>query len=361
MTTTATTTNFDREQAEAFAERVFGILTDSMLSLMIVVGHRTGLLDEAARGPATSGELAQRAGLQERYVREWLGAMTTGEIIRYDPDTGIYSLPPEHAACLTGGGSANIAPMSLIPALLAHYVDDVITAFREGGGVPYERFRPRFTSVMDAASRGAFDGQLIDGILPLAGDLADRLAAGIRVADIGCGTGHAINLLAAAFPASTFTGYDIAEDAIERARAEAAEMGLANARFEVRDVTRLPTDPPLDAVFAFDAIHDQADPAGVLRSVHDALVAGGTFVLYDIKASSRLENNVGNPFAPLLYSVSTLHCMTVSLAEGGAGLGTCWGEELARQMLAEAGFEVLSVSDVPDDPLDSVYLCRKSS
>jgi SAM-dependent methyltransferase len=137
-------------------------------------------------------------------------------------------------------------------------------------------------------------------------------------------------------------------------------LGLGNAWFEVRDVVELPSDPPLDAVFAFDAIHDQADPAGVLRSVHRALAADGVFVVFDIKASSQLENNVGNPLAPLLYSMSTLHCMTVSLAQDGAGLGTCWGEELARQMLADAGFDVLSVSDVPDDPMDLVYLCRKA-
>lgn len=300
---------------------------------MIDVGHRTGLFDAASAGPATSTELAERAGLRERYVREWLGALTTAEIFGYDAESGRYTLPAEHAACLTGGGSNNLAPMSLLPALLGNHLDGIIDAFRHGGGVPYEKFRPRFTAVMDELSRGMFDGQLIDGILPLTGDLPARLEAGIRVADVGCGSGHAMNLLAAAYPASTFVGYDIGADAIEQARAEAAEMGLGNVRFEVQDVAQLPVDPPLDAVFAFDAIHDQADPAAVLRSVHAALADGGTFVMLDIKASSHLENNVGNPLAPMLYSISTLHCMTVSLALDGAGLGTCWGEELARQML----------------------------
>lgn len=350
----------DDAKIEEFSGRVFDAYTGSMLTLMIDVGHRTGLFDAAARGPATSAELAGRSGLQERYVREWLGALTTAEVFTYDPSTSRYTLPPEHAACLSGDGSANLAPLSLISALLGNHVEDVATAFRVGGGVPYEKFRPRFTEVMDQLSRGLFDGQLIDGILPLTGDLPERLAAGIRVADIGCGTGHAVNLLAANYPKSTFVGYDIAADAIGSAGAEAESMGLANASFEVRDVARLPQDPPLDAVFAFDAIHDQADPAAVLRSVHGALADDGVFVMFDIKASSRLENNVGNPLAPYLYSISTLHCMTVSLALGGAGLGTCWGEELARQMLADAGFEVLSVSDVPDDPMDVVYLCRKA-
>lgn len=359
--TTDVTPALDEAKVEEFAERLFGDFTGAAITLMIDVGHRTGLFDAAATGPATSAELAERAGLEERYVREWLGAMTTAEVVTYDPATGAYTLPAEHAACLTGDGSTNLAPLSLLTALLGNHLDEVISAFRDGGGVPYEAFRPRFTAVMDGLSRGMFDEQLIDGILPLTGDLPDRLTSGIRVADIGCGTGHAMNLLASTCPASKFVGYDIGVDAIEQARAEAAAMGLGNVRFEIQDVAQLPTDPPLDAVFAFDAIHDQADPAAVLRSVHDALTDDGTFVMLDIKASSHLENNVGNPLAPLLYSISTLHCMTVSLALGGAGLGTCWGEELARQMLTDAGFEVLSVSDVPDDPMDVVYLCRKAS
>jgi len=179
------------------------------------------------------------------------------------------------------------------------------------------------------------------------------------VADVGCGTGHAINLLARAYPRSHFTGYDIAPDAIDLARHEAASWGLTNATFEGCDATRLPTDPPFAAVFAFDAIHDQADPAGVLSRIHQALEPGGVFVMFDVKAASALEDNVGNPLAPWLYAVSTLHCMTVSLAAGGAGLGTAWGEQLARRMLAEAGFPEVTVQDVPDDPFDSLYVAVK--
>ena len=122
------------------------------------------------------------------------------------------------------------------------------------------------------------------------------------------------------------------------------------------DAARLPTDPPFAAVFAFDAIHDQADPAGVLRRIHDALEPGGVFAMLDIKAASALEDNVGNPLAPWLYGVSTLHCLTVSLAAGGAGLGAVWGEQRARQMLAEAGFADVTVHDVPDDPIDFLYV-----
>ena len=267
-------------------------------------------------------------------------------------------MPAEHAICLTGDGSANMAPLAQLTTLLGKYVAKVAAATRDGGGVPYEEYRPEFTAVMDTANRGMFDGLLIDAVLPAAGDLPARLAAGIRVADVGCGTGHGINVMARAYPASTFVGYDIAADALGQARTEAAAWGLTNATFERLDVTQLPAQPGFDAVFAFDAIHDQVDPVAVLDRIHAALATDGVFVMFDIKASSHLENNIGNPFAPWLYAVSTLHCTTVSLAHGGAGLGTVWGEELALQMLAEAGFVDVTVHDVPDDPMDSIYVAR---
>ncbi len=355
MTTTASSVD-----VEQFAGRLFETYTHGMVTLMIDLAHRTGLLETIAAGPGTSTELAERAGLNERYVRECLGSLVTADIVDYEPGTTTYSLRPERAICLTGGGSLNLAPVSQVVGLLATHVEGVATVTRDGGGVPYEAFRPAFTDVMDGMSRGLFDGQLIDGILPLTDSLPDRLAAGIRVAEIGCGTGHSTNLLARAYPRSTFVGYDISEDGIRRARAEAAEYGLRNVEFEVLDVTRLPADPPVGAVFAFDVIHDQADPVAVLDRVYRALSPGGVFVMFDIRASSHLENNVGNPFAPMLYAVSTLHCMTVSLARGGAGLGTVWGEELALRMLADAGFVDVGVHEAPDDPMDSVYVAYKA-
>jgi SAM-dependent methyltransferase len=349
----------DQAEVEAFAERLLATYTAGMVTLMIDLGLRTGLLDTLAAGPGTSGELAERAGLVERYVRECLGALVTADVAGYDPATGRYHLAAERAVCLSGPGSLNLAPISLVTALLGTHVRGVADAFHSGGGVPYEAFRPEFTEVMDALSRGLVDGRLLDGILPLTGDLPSRLAAGIRVADVGCGTGHAVNVLARAFPRSTFVGYDLAADAITAARAEAAEWGLRNAEFEVLDAARLTADPPLDAVFAFDAIHDQVDPAGVLCRVHEALAPGGVFVMFDVKAASALEGNIGNPLAPWLYAVSTLHCTPVSLAGGGAGLGTVWGEQLALRMLADAGFVDVTVHDVPDDPFDSVYLAHR--
>ncbi len=349
----------DEHLVEKFAGELIGHYTSGMVTMMVDIGHRSGLFEAAAEGPATSEELATRAGLHERYVREWLGALVSAGIFAYRPRTGIYTLPAEHAACLTGSGSANLATVAQINTHLGKHLHQVATAFREGGGVPYSEFRPEFTDVMDSLSRGTFDELLVDAWVPLVPRLTEQLDRGIRVADIGCGTGHAIVTLAAAFPRSTFVGYDIAEDALERARAEAAERGLTNAHFEVQDASTLDPVVPLDAITSIDAIHDQVDPEGAVRSIFRALAPGGTYVMVEPAASSNLEDNVSNPFAPWIYGVSTLHCLTVSLAHGGAGLGTAWGEQRARTMLVDAGFVDVTTHETPGDPLDTMFVMTK--
>jgi SAM-dependent methyltransferase len=354
---TMTPRPLDEAKVEAFAGHLLELYSGGMQTFLVDIGHRTGLFTALAAGPATSAGLAARADLQERYVREWLGAMASGGIVGYDPATASFDLPAEHAACLTGAGSANLAPLSRLDTHLAGHVDAVARAFREGGGVPYAAYRPEFTDVMDALGRGVFDELLVDAYLPLVPGLAGRLAAGARVADVGCGTGHAMVVLADAFPASSFTGYDLAPDAIARARSETT--GLANARFEVRDAARLEVEEPLDVVFTFDAVHDQADPAAVLERIHAALVPGGRFVMVEPRVSSDLADNLDNPLVPLLYGISTLHCMTVSLAAGGAGLGTAWGEQTALAMLADAGFGEVTVHEAPGDPLNAVFVTSR--
>jgi len=187
----------------------------------------------------------------------------------------------------------------------------------------------------------------VSGFIGAVKGLPDQLRKGIRVLDIGCGTGHAMNVLAREFPSSMFTGYDIAEDAIALAREEANELALSNSTFSVVDVTDIPDDPKFNLITAFDAIHDQKAPDAVLRSANRALATGGTFLMIDFKFSSRVEENIGNPFAPMYYGISLMHCMPVSLAVGGQGLGTVWGEQTARRMLAEAGFGNVVVLDTP--------------
>lgn len=256
----------DRKRVQELARKLFSHYTSGMLTLMVDIGHRTGLFEAAAQGAGTSKHIADRAGLNERYVREWLSAMATGGIMEYDAGSRTFVLPVEHAICLTGTSSRNLAATSQGLAMLAKRLEAVTVCFSSGGGVPYAAYRPDFTEFMDASWRLLYDGLLIKGFLPAVKGLPERLTTGMRVADLGCGTGHAINLMAQAYPCSDFVGYDIADDAIARARAEAHAMALPNVRFEVRDVTRLPAESTFDLLTTFDALHDQRDPAAVLRS-----------------------------------------------------------------------------------------------
>jgi SAM-dependent methyltransferase len=348
----------DEAKLKAFTQRMVTHLTGASAMLMVEVGRQTGLFETmAALPPATSAVIAERAGLTERYVREWLGGMACAGIVEYDAAGRTYALPAEHAAMLTGPGSRNVAGLGPFFPFLSRVLPQVAEAFRRGGGVSYAAYQPDFTELMDRRSRPRFEEFLVSRYLGLADGVVERLRAGIRVADVGCGTGFAVNLMAKHFPRSEFLGYDFSEDAIARARAEAAAMGLANVAFEVADVTRLAPERPFDLITAFDAIHDQVDPAGVLRRIREALAPGGAFLMVDVHASSRLEENLAMPMATFVYTVSTMHCMTVSLAHGGAGLGTAWGTELATRMLREAGFAEVKLFERVD-PMNTLYVAR---
>jgi SAM-dependent methyltransferase len=217
-----------------------------------------------------------------------------------------------------------------------------------------------FQHVMAESSNAVADRALIDSVLALVDGLPDRLRDGIDVADIGCGSGHAANLIAAAFPASRVTGFDISEAGIKSARAEAAEMGLTNARFDVQDAATFDAPAAFDFVTTFDAVHDQADPAAVLRAIARSLRPEGVYLCVDIQASSELGENLDHPMGPFLYTISTMHCMTVSLAEGGAGLGAMWGEQVAHQMLRDAGFTSVVTRRIPGDEFNNYYVARLS-
>lgn len=350
----------DTANVEAFGEKLVGILNSSGLALMISVGHRTGLLDEMAEmGPATSHEIAQDANLNERYVREWLGAMVTGGIVMYDETDGTYHLPAEHAALLTRAASPdNAASTMQWVSVLGQVESEIVDCFHQGGGVHYSAFS-RFHDVMADESAQTVVAALGEHILPLVPEMIDQLNAGIDVLDVGCGSGGALNSLAAQYPNSSFTGYDFSEEAIAKANAEAAARGLSNIKFVVKDVAEIGETAAYDLIFAFDAIHDQGQPAKVLTEINAALRDNGTFLMQDISSSSHLEKNMDNPIGPFLYTISTMHCMTVSLAQGGAGLGTCWGRELACEMLDDAGFDNVQVHALDHDMFNNYFIARK--
>jgi 2-polyprenyl-3-methyl-5-hydroxy-6-metoxy-1,4-benzoquinol methylase len=326
---------------------------------MISIGHRSGLFDVMNRhGFATSEELATSAGLRERYVREWLGAMVAGGIVEYEPRSG-YRLPREHAASLSREARPdNLAATAQWIPLLASVEDQVLECFEQGGGVPYGSFE-RFHEVMAEESDQTVVARLCESILPLAPGLVAALERGIDVLDVGCGSGRALCRMARAYPASRFTGCDVSEEAITAARAETAERGLTNLRFEVRDVANLARAGAFDLVTAFDAIHDQARPAEVLEAIARALRPDGIFLMQDIRGTSRVEEDARHPLGAFLYTVSCLHCMTVSLAAGGAGLGAMWGLETAHRMLGEAGLGKVEVQTLPHDLINFYYVARK--
>ena len=351
----------DQTRADAFGLRMAGVLNDASLALMLSVGHQVGLLDVLAElPPSASHEIAAAAGLQERYVREWLGALTVARVVEYDADAGTYRLPPEHAASLTrAAGPDNLAAtMQYIP-LLAGVEAQLAECFRSGGGVPYSGYT-EFHRLMAEDSGAVHDAALVDSIVPLVDGLPQRLREGIDVADVGCGSGHAVNLLAREFPDSRFVGYDFSQEAIGAARLEAEAFGLTNARFEVRDVAVLDAEERFDLVTAFDAIHDQARPTQVLSGIARALRPGGVFLMVDVQASSHLEDNLDHLLGTFVYTASTMHCMTVSLSQDGEGLGTAWGEQKAQEMLAAAGFASVEVKHVEADIWNAYYIARRA-
>ena len=353
-------TLLDPARLETFGRQMGEVLNHGTLALLMSIGHQVGLFDALAElPPSTSHEIAGAAGLQERYVREWLGGMTVAGVVEYDAQDRTYRLPPEHAAFLTrAGGPDNLAAATQFLVLLAGVESSLVECFRRGGGVPYSAYT-EFHRLMAEDSGAVFDAALLSAILPLVPGLPARLQDGIDVADIGCGSGHAINLIAAAYPRSRCVGYDFSTEGIAAGRAEAAALGVENAEFVVRDAAELGETERFDFVTAFDAIHDQAHPAQVLAGIAASLRPGGVFLMVDIQASSNLEDNVDHPFATFLYGVSTMHCMTVSLSLDGDGLGTVWGQQKARQMLADAGFSSVDVAHVEADAFNAYYIARK--
>jgi 2-polyprenyl-3-methyl-5-hydroxy-6-metoxy-1,4-benzoquinol methylase len=360
---TAARPPFDQVRADAFADRVVKALNDGALCLMMSIGHRTGLFDAMREAPpSTSHEVARSAKLDERYVREWLGAMVTAGVVEVDPQSARYRLPSEHATFLSRASAAdNLAVFSQWIAVFAGVEDDVVECFRKGGGVPYQRYG-RFHEVMREDSGQSVLSSLEPHVLPLVPGLKERLGEGIRVLDAGCGSGRILSHMAARFPQSRFTGMDLSPEAIAFARAKAAEIGLANAEFVVRDLgdfDRTASSGEFDLVTTFDAIHDQAQPLRVLKGIYRTLKTDGVYLMQDIRGSSDVHKNLDHPFGPFLYTASCLHCMTVSLAQGGKGLGAMWGEEKAREYLRRAGFRSVETKTLAHDPMNNWYVVRK--
>ena len=350
----------DPATVDAFGGRLLSIINDAGLALMISLGHRTGLFDTmATMPPADSATIAGIAKLNERYVREWLGAMTVGRIVTHDPVAGTYHLPPEHVALLTRAASPNnMAAFMQYPAVLGQVEDQIVRCFREGGGVPYSEFK-RFHEVMAEDSGQTTVAALFDHVLPLVPGLVDQLERGIDVLDLGCGRGIALAALARRFPRSRFLGLDFSVETITWARSQVEQDCLQNLRYEVRDAATIDYENAFDFIATFDAVHDQAWPDRVLANIARALRPDGVYLMQDIHATSSHHGDMDHPAGPLLYTISTMHCMTVSLAAGGMGLGTMWGRTTAQRMLAEAGFSKIRIKRLAHDFQNDYYIIQK--
>jgi ubiquinone/menaquinone biosynthesis C-methylase UbiE len=363
MSAKDTRSHFDQAKAEAFASKVLTALNNGALCLMVSIGHRTGLFDHMRQSPpARPEQIAARAGLNERYVREWLGAMVTSGVVDFDPASNCYSLPAEHAAFLARAAAPdNMAVFAQYVGVMGCVEDDIVECFKKGGGVPYEKFT-RIHEVMAEDSGQSVLSSLESHILPLAPGLTERLAKGIRVLDAGCGRGRILTRLAELYPRSRFVGMDLSREATGYARDKAAKEGLRNVEFIAVDLSAFDTSAEpeaFDFVTTFDAIHDQAKPLNVLKGIHRTLKADGVYLMQDISGTSHVHKDIEHPIGTFLYTVSCMHCMTVSLAQGGEGLGAMWGEEKTREYLQKAGFRSITTHRIAHDIQNNWYVVTK--
>jgi 2-polyprenyl-3-methyl-5-hydroxy-6-metoxy-1,4-benzoquinol methylase len=344
---------------EAFVGKVLGDTTGLTNTVLAWIGDELGLWkDLHARGPATSIELAGRTRLAERPVREWASAMTAAGYLDYDARTQTFALPPEHAPVLAQeAGPMFFGGVHQEFVGLTRPLDRIVESFRTGRGVPQSAYPDAAFAGMDRFTAGWFENLLLPVWLPTLEGVEARLTKGIRVADVGCGRGRALVKLAQAFPASRFVGYDVYGPNIEKARANAKAAKVDDrVTFVERDATD-GIDGSFEFVTTFDVLHDAVDPAALLRAVRGGLSSDGVYFCVDINCSPKLEENQG-PVASLFYGCSVLYCMSVSLAHGGAGLGTCGLHQGKLEELGSgAGFE--HVRRVPiDNPFNNLYELR---
>ena len=346
----------DVARQEEFVGKVVEQISGTMTTLLGAVGDRLGLFKNLAeQGPATSAELASRTNLNERYLREWLGGMATAGYLNYDGTKKRFTLPAEHAAVLAQeNGPFFVGGMyQMLPAFSGVF-DQVLTAFRSGGGVSQSQYNEMMWDGLERFTCTWFENLLLQQWVPAMPDVKAHLERGCDLADVGCGRGHALIKLAQAFPRSRYIGYDNFSPTVARATANAREAGISDrVRFEERDVSKgLPAQ--FDVITTFDVVHDAVDPLQLLQSIRRALRPGGVYVCLDINCSDKLEENA-NPLGAMFHGVSVFYCMTTSLANNGAGLGTLgFHEAKVRELCAKADFS--SVRRVPlDNPFNNLY------
>jgi SAM-dependent methyltransferase len=347
----------DRSRIEAFLDRFVDLASGATTIGLLAVADRSGLARHLSeRGGGTGEEIAAGAGLEARYVTEILSGLAAAGVVEYDPESGKFELPPEHALFLADETSPYFMGgfLDMLPTILGH-VDGVTEATVHGGGVPFEDFGSRIVRGIDRGNTPSQLTFLLTRWLPGVPGLVPRLETGIRVADVGCGSGTVPILMAQGYPNCEVVGYDVSAHGIAEARSRAA--GIADVVFLELAVEEIPTDPPFGLITSFDVIHDLADPLAGLRRIREALADDGIFLMMEPNASSDLEANL-SPYGAMLYGMSTLHCMTQSLASGGAGLGSAWGRERAEALAGEAGFTSFQPLEDISNRFSAFYLLQ---
>jgi len=348
----------DWDKIKSFSKQVSGDIGAAMLGALSYIGDRLGIFSTLAEaGSVTSADLAKRTGLSERYLREWLSAMAAAGYVNYDAAAKTYAMPPEHAMVLArddspffaGGFIEMIVPqISIAPK--------VMESFKNGRGVSQSEYPPETWEAMERSSASMYRHQLVRKWLPTMPQVIAKLTEGGSSLDVGCGSGRAAIAIATAFPKARVFGFDAHPGSLERARANTKAAGLGDRiTFDVVDCTKLPA-AQFDFISTFDVVHDSVDPDALLKSIRGALKPGGTYLMVEVNVSSNVEDNI-NPMGKLMYSMSTLYCMTVSLAHGGAGIGACMGEAKARELVAAAGFKHFRRLPI-DDMFSALYEIR---
>lgn len=330
----------DQGRIEQFAEQVASDVATVFAGATTYIGHHAGLYAAMADGePLTPEGLAARAGAHPRYVREWLGAQAASGYVTYDPASGAYRLPPEHAAVLADAASpAYLAGASDAMAAIWAAADPVAADFAVGAGVAWHAHDPRLFSGTEEIFRPSYETFLTSEWIPSLEGVEAKLTAGARVADVGCGHGVATIVMARAYPASRFHGFDVHDASVATAGDRARAAGVADrASFAVAPATETP-GPDYDLVCLFDALHDMGDPVGALVRAREVLAADGAVMLVEPLAGDRVEDNL-TPVGRLYYSASTLLCTANGIAQGNRPvLGAQAGEAALREVLARAGF-----------------------
>ena len=349
------------DQVRLFAFKVWNYKQGEVVSLMIHLGDRLGLYRAmAGTGPVTAAELSDRTGLMERWVLEWLRGQAAAGLIS-SPDGKTFELLAEAAPVLADeSGSMWFAAGAFQGGVASpDVVERLADAFRTGIGLSYDDLGPSAAHNVERMLGPWTRQALVPLILPALGGAVDRLRAGARVADVGCGAGVAVLAMAEAFPESQFDGYDVSEHAIHRARTKLAESGIANATFHLREAAELPDSPTYDLVLTLDCLHDMPRPAEAVAAIRRSIADDGVWLIKEIRTSASWTDNLKNPMLAMMYGTSVATCMSSALSEpGGAGLGTLGlNREVAESMCRQAGFTHFEVHDF-DDPANLYYEVR---